>query len=98
MSNKCEQEKERIALFLPSQNTTVANYIIISGAYNSKEFSNTLSFELINVPYDIEKELDSNTNNIEKESYEVEIKDGKYRDMEKIYRSFDLRGIDRNKV
>ena len=30
--------------------------------------------------------------------YEEELRSGKYRDMEKIYKSFELRGIDINKI
>lgn len=50
------------------------------------------------VPYDIDKELNANDDNIEFESYEKEIKKGKYRDMTKIYKSFKLRGIDKDKI
>ncbi len=80
------------------RNTSVANYAIITGKLNSKDFNNDLSFELVNVYYDIEKELSSNKLNIEKEAYEEEIRNGKYRDMEKIYKSFEIRGIDKDSI
>jgi len=80
------------------KNTTVANYLIISGNYNSKNIDEKISYELISIPYDIDKELKSNTDNIEMLSYEEEIRNGKYRDMEKIYKSFEIRGIDKNKI
>ena len=80
------------------KNTTVANYLILSGVYNSKEIDNKISYELVSVPYDIEKELNSNSDNIELESYQEEIRNGKYRDMKKIYDSFEMRGIDKDKI
>ncbi len=80
------------------RNTTVANYLIIYGNYNSKNINEKISYELVSVPYDIEKELASNIDNIEMSSYEEEIKNGKYRNMEKIYKSFEIRGIDKNKI
>ena len=36
--------------------STLASYIIVEGVYNSKEL-NSISFNLVRVPYDIEKEL-----------------------------------------
>lgn len=47
------------------KNTTVANYLILSGIYNSKDIDNKISYELVSVPYDIEKELRNNSGNIE---------------------------------
>lgn len=80
------------------KNTTVANYIIISGNYDSKNINEKISYELVSIPYDIEKELTSNVDNIEMDSYKEEIINGKYRDMKKIYKSFKVRGIDINKI
>ena len=80
------------------RNTTLANYVILSGKYDSKDINEKISFEIVSVPYDIEKELSENTDNIEKESYEEELRSGKYRNMEKIYKSFELRGIDIDKI
>lgn len=80
------------------KNTTVANYVIISGNYNSKNINEKISYEIVSIPYDIEKELQSNTDNIEKDIYEEELRNGKYRDMEKIYKSFEIRGLDKDKI
>lgn len=80
------------------RNTTVANYLIICGKYDSKNINEKISYELVSIPYNIEKELASNIDNIEMSSYEEEITNGKYRDMEKIYKSFKIRGIDKNKI
>ena len=78
-------------------NTTVANYLILTGYLNSKEM-NELNYEFINLPYDIDKELSYNSDNIEKESYYNEIKNGMYRDMDKLNDSFEIRGINKNKI
>lgn len=80
------------------KNTTVANYVIISGNYNSKNINEKISYEIVSIPYDIEKELQSNTDNVEKDAYEEELRNGKYRDMEKIYKSFEIRGLDKEKI
>ena len=80
------------------KNTTVANYLIISGNFDSKNINEKISYELVSVPYDIDKELSDNSDNIEFESYKNEIENGKYRDMTKIYNSFELRGIDKDKI
>lgn len=75
------------------RNTTCANYAIISGDYDSKDYTSQISYELVNIPYDIDKELLNDNKNIEKEDYETELKKGKYRDMSKINKSFEIRGI-----
>lgn len=80
------------------RNTTVANYLIICGNYNSQNINEKISYELVSIPYDIEKELASNIDNIEMSSYKEEIMNGKYRDMEIIYQSFEIRGIDKNDI
>lgn len=80
------------------KNTTVANYLILSGIYNSKDMNDKISYELVSISYDIEKELNSNVDNIEFDSYKEEMQNGKYRDMEKIYNSYEIMGIDKNKV
>lgn len=81
-----------------AKNTTVTNYLILSGNLDSKCFDEKISYELVCVPYDIDKELSDNNDNIELESYKEEIKEGKYRDMTKIYESFELRGINKDKI
>lgn len=78
------------------KNTTLANYLIIKGDYGSKEYSE-FSFEFVNIPYDINKELEINDNNLEFESYKNELLTGRYRDEEKIHEKYcSIRGIDRN--
>lgn len=77
----------------PCQNTVAAQYMILDGEFGSKDYNNSFSYEMISLPYDIEKELSENTDNIEMDSYQDELRYGKYRDMPKIYRSFKYRGI-----
>lgn len=78
--------------------TTKSNYLIIEGEYGSKEYSSDISFQFIKVPYDIEKELRDETLNIEKDNYRFELKEGKYRDMNKINEYFRKIGIDVDKI
>lgn len=80
------------------KNTTVANYLIISGNFDSKNIDEKISYELVSVPYDMDKELNDNNDNIEFESYKEEIKKGKYRDITKIYNIFELKSIDKDKI
>lgn len=80
------------------KNTTVANYLVLSGNFGSKNIDETFSFELVSVPYDIEKEIDNSADNIELDSYSEELRSGMYRDMEKIYKSFAARGINREDI
>ena len=80
------------------KNTTVANYLILSGNLGSKNIDDIFSFELVSVPYDIEKEISNSEGNIELDSYSEELRSGKYRDMEKIYRSFEARGIKKEDI
>lgn len=74
--------------------TTKANYLIIEGEYGSTKYDSDISFQYVKVPYDIDKELDSDRLNIEKENYTYELKEGKYRDMTKIYNNFKKLNID----
>ena len=77
--------------------TTKANYLIIEGEYGSKEYNSDISFQFIKVPYDIDKELEDEEINIEKDNYRYELKQGKYRDMTKVNNNFKKIGIDANK-
>ena len=77
--------------------TTRANYLIVTGNLDSKSYDDSLSFEFINLKYDIDKELELSKDVCEYDAYYTELKYGKYRDMEKINKSFELRNIDRNK-
>ena len=74
--------------------TTKANYLIIEGDYGSKEYNCEISFQFIKVPYDIDRELENEDINIEKENYRYELKQGKYRDMSKVNDNFKKIGID----
>ena len=78
--------------------TTKAYYLIIEGEYGSKEYNSDISFQFVKVPYDIEKELEDEYKNIEKESYRYELTKGKYRDMTKINNNFKKLGIDVDRI
>lgn len=78
--------------------TTKSNYLIIEGEYGSKEYNSDISYQFVKVPYDIDKELSSDKLNIEKENYTYELKEGKYRDMTKIYSNFKRLNIDTNTI
>lgn len=80
------------------KNTTVANYLILSGTLASKNMDDKVSYELVGVPYDIDKELCTNEDNIELESYREELKNGKYRNMERFYKFLEVKNIDINKI
>ena len=78
--------------------TTLANYLIINGNLNSMDEKDGISFELVSILYDKDKEIKSNIDNIEFDDYKIEITKGKYRDMEKIKNSFKERGININEI
>ena len=78
--------------------TTKSNYLIIEGEYESKEYVSGISFQFIKVPYNIDKELEDENLNIEKENYRFELKEGMYRDMTKINDNFVKLGIDIEKI
>lgn len=78
--------------------TTKAYYLIIEGEYGSKEYNSEISFQFVKVPYDIEKELEDEYKNIEKESYRCELTKGRYRDMTKINDSYRELGIDVDEI
>ena len=77
---------------------TLPNYLIINGNLNSMNEKNPISFELVSIPYDNDKEIKSNIDNIEFDDYKTEITTGKYRDMEKINNSFKERGINIDEI
>ncbi|MCI8410948.1 MAG: metallophosphoesterase family protein [Clostridia bacterium] len=78
--------------------TTKSNYLIIEGEYGSKKYNSDISFQFIKVPYDIDKELQEEHLNIERENYHFEIKEGRYRDMTKINENFRKLGVDVDKI
>ncbi len=77
--------------------TTKSNYLIIEGEYSNKEYSLGISFQFIKVPYDIDRELEDEMLNIEKEDYKFELKQGMYRDMTKVNENFKKLGVDVDK-
>lgn len=77
--------------------TRKAFYLIIEGDYGSKEYNSDISFQFVKLPYNIEKELEDEYKNIEQESYRLEIKEGLYRNMNKIYENFRRLGINPDK-
>lgn len=80
------------------KNTTVANYLVLSGNLDSRNINEIFSFELVSVPYDIEKEINNSEDNIELDSYSEELRSGMNRDTEKIYNSFTSRGINKEDI
>ena len=77
--------------------TTVANYLIISGKMDGRK-PEKLSYEFVDLPYDIEKELAANQDNFEYEAYAKELREGEYRTMDKVYKMYAERGIDVDKI
>lgn len=73
--------------------TTRANYLIIEGNLDSRVYDNSISFQFVKVPYDIEKELGS-LDVMEKQEYSFELKEGRYRDMDRLRNSLSERNID----
>ena len=78
--------------------TTRSNYLILEGDYGSMEYNSDISFQFVKVPYDIDKELENEEINLEKEDYRYELKEGMYRDMTKIQNNFKNIGIDVDKI
>ena len=74
--------------------TTKSNYLIIEGDYESRKYYSDISFQFIKVPYNIDKELEKENLNIEKENYRFELKEGRYRDMTRVNENFKKLGID----
>ena len=64
-------------------NTTCVNYLILEGDIDKKDYS-TLDIDFVQVQYDIDKELEESNNVIDKDSLFFELKNGKYRDKNKI--------------
>jgi len=78
--------------------TTCSNYIIIEGEYGDEDYSKEISFQFIRVMYNIEKELEEKELCVDKEEYEYELKNGMYRNMDKINENFRKLGIDTDKI
>ena len=78
--------------------TTRASYLILEGVYQDKTYKKPISYQYVEVPYDIEKELENDLENPEKEAYQYELRKGKYRDMWKVYSNFEKEGVDIKKI
>ena len=76
------------------QETCKSFYLIIEGEYGRKEYDSDISFQFVKVPYDIDKELEDENINLEKESYRIELKEGRYRNMGKIEKYFKDIGVE----
>ncbi len=75
------------------QETCKSFYLILEGEYGSKEYTSDLSFQFVRVPYDIDKELVDESINLEKDAYRLELKEGRYRNMEKVEKYFKDLGV-----
>ena len=78
------------------RNTNMCNYLIIKGLLGEKY--DEISYEFINIPYDIEKEISSFNDINEEDCYIEELRYGKYRYKNKIEKSLKERGIDVNNI
>lgn len=74
------------------KNVTKACYFILSGNINKVE--GPISYEFVELDYDIEKELSTSKDAFEYDGLESELKYGIYRDLESITDSLSSRGID----
>lgn len=79
------------------QNVTKACYLILSGNIDSDEIG-PISYEFIELNYDIDKELSTSKDAFEYDGLEREIKYGLYRDLEDIKESLASRGLDINDI
>ena len=75
------------------RNTTNASYLVLTGNLDSRSYDDSISFELVNVPYDIDKELENNIDNPEYDALYAELKEGQYRDMKRIEEFYQQKGI-----
>lgn len=73
-----------------------ANYVILEGDYGSKEYNDNLSIQFERVKYDVEEEL-SQEDYFQKDVFEYEVRNGTYRNMDKIKKNFARIGIDLDK-
>jgi len=76
-----------------AKETTRACYVILEGNLNDQKSTEEFSIQFIKVPYDIEKELNSEAENQNIEQYQLELRKGIYRDMDKVKRLLKSRHI-----
>ncbi len=79
------------------QNTTNAEYLIVEGDINSKEYSD-IRFEFVSLAYDISEELNEDTNYFEAEDFKKELVTGAYRNTRKYEEIFKESYYDYNKL
>ena len=70
------------------RNTTNANYLIVEGELNSKEYAD-IRYELVSLKYDIELELKESKNNPELDNYAKELLTGEFRNIKKYKDNFE---------
>lgn len=73
-------------------NTTKATYVIITGNVDSDK--GNISYEFINIDYDIEKELSTSTDAHEYNQLKKELLEGRYRDISAIKELLIANGLD----
>ncbi len=74
------------------ENICKAHYLILEIDDNEN-----ISYSFKNCSYDINAELESNKSNFELDSYKTEINLGRYRNMERVNKSFESQGYDTSK-
>lgn len=74
--------------------TTRASYLILEGNLNCQEYQDDIAFQFVKVPYSISKELEDNQDNLEKDSYALELTDAYYRDYKSTKEYYKSIGID----
>lgn len=79
------------------ENTTNANYLIIEGELNSREYSD-IRFEFVSLNYNKNKELKDSENNPDFDSYSNELLTGKYRNINKYMNNFEKAHYDITKL
>lgn len=81
----------------PDKFTSCAFYAILEGNLDDEELG-AFSYQFIRLPYDVEKELEINKDNVELKSYTYELRNGKYRNMDKIIKNFEKNGINNEDI
>ncbi|MDE5540101.1 MAG: metallophosphatase family protein [Bacilli bacterium] len=76
-----------------NQETTRASYLIIEGDYGAKEYKSSFSYQFVDIPYNIEKELANIKPNFESDIYKLELTEGKFRNMTRVYNQLRANGI-----
>ena len=80
------------------RSTTMANYLILTGELGEREMKSGLSYEFVDLPYDVEKELADSNQYFEAKGCESELREGVYRTPKKLQKFFAAQGIDAEKI